>query len=222
MTGWKNSVTMGVASLALFLIITVLVVSGITQAADLQGLRVVNGLDLGQVGTWIMVQSTAYGRELVWSLLVLVMLLLGGRTTKFLAIELTILLVAGIVVGDAAKVLVQRPRPPTSEVALQVPPEFDFSYPSGHALIVSIGAAFCLARFRMRILAGLLAVEAGMVCYSRIYVGVHYPLDVIGGVLLGTAIALLGGRVLEKYLGEYLEDLSGLAVRVLNDGPVNV
>ncbi len=222
LTSWKNSVTIGIASLALFLIITVLVVSRVSQTADMQGLLLVNKADLGQVGIWIMVQSSTYGREVVWSLLVLIMLLLGGKRTKLLAIELSILLVAGIVIGDAAKLLVQRPRPSTSQVALLVQPDFDFSYPSGHALIVSIGAAFCLARFRNRILAGLLAVEAGIVCYSRVYVGVHYPLDVIGGILLGTAVALLGTCVLEKYSGRYLQDLSGLAVRLWRDGPVNL
>ena len=204
------------------MVVTVLVFSGISQTADLQSLLLVNKADLGQVGTWIMVQSSAYGREVVWGLLILIVLVLGGRTTKLLAIELAILLIAGIFVGEAAKAIIQRPRPLTGLVALRVPVDYDFSYPSGHALIVSIGAAFCLAKFRNKIVAGLLTVEAGIVCYSRVYVGVHYPLDVLGGILLGTALSFLGAALLEKYFGQYLQRLSEFAVRMWRDGPLSV
>ncbi len=222
MTSLKKSIAIGVVSLALFLTVSVLVVSGISQEADLQGLLLVNKADLGQVGTWIMVQSSAYGREVVWGLLVLIMLIMGGRATKLLAIELSILLIAGIFVGAAVKPLIERVRPLTSLVVLRVPAEYDFSYPSGHALIVSIGATFCLAKFRNKIPAVLLTVEAGLVCYSRVYVGVHYPLDVLGGILLGTALAFLGTTLLGKYFIRYLQGLSGFAVRMWRDGPLNV
>ena len=220
---WKRFVFAGLSSFILFVILTGLVVSGLTQAVDFQAAILVNRADLGQTGTWIMVLFTNYGREVVWSLLVLVMLLFGGRSTKLLGIELAILLVAGIVIGDVAKVLIQRPRPPLGQIVLRgVPAETDFSYPSGHALIVSIGAAFCIARFRRRAVAGLLALDAGLVCYSRVYVGLHYPLDVIGGVLLGIAIALVGAGLLDRYFGRYLEEWAGLVVRLLGSGPINL
>src|SRR2546422_6892932 len=94
------------------------------------------------------------------------------------------------------KILLPRPRPfPTIPLTLRIPNESDSSYPSGHALIVSIGAAFCLARFQRKIVAGLLTIEAGNVCYSRVYFGVHYPLDVAGGGRLRIGGALVWERL---------------------------
>ena len=213
----------GLSCLVGFAVITALVVSGVSQNADLQAALLVNQYNLGSVGASLMVLVTSYGREVVWGLLVIVMFLAGNKQTKLLAMELAVLFIVGILVGDLAKLLVQRPRPDmASGILLRVPAEADPSYPSGHALIVSIGAAFALARFHRKTLAVLLALEAGIVCYSRVYVGVHYPLDVAGGVLLGIGIALVGSVVVEKLLRSVLEKLLEPIMMVLKSGPLDI
>jgi membrane-associated phospholipid phosphatase len=92
-----------------------------------------------------------------------------------------------------AKILVQRPRPHVT--ARLIHGAGWYSYPSGHSmlapLVFGLGiivwtAPWTSARLRRSAiaLAALLAIAVGV---SRVYVGAHYPTDVIGGLLLGTA-----------------------------------
>jgi len=63
------------------------------------------------------------------------------------------------------------------------------SFPSGHAT-TGFACAATMARFApLRRAAVVLYALAVLIAYSRVYVGVHYPLDVLGGAVLGLLIA---------------------------------
>lgn len=124
---------------------------------------------------------------LLWIVIALVLALLYRR---FGVLVLTLVAVA---LADWAsmgiKAVVDRPRPPlrTAEPKTLVPMPHDASFPSGHAA-TSFAAATILS-FSFPRLAPLFYLLAAAVAFSRVYVGVHYPLDVIGGALLGILVA---------------------------------
>jgi membrane-associated phospholipid phosphatase len=92
---------------------------------------------------------------------------------------------------------VARPRPFVPDTEIILAADSKYAYPSDHSLIVAAEATVSVAvlyrnpSWKMKAVSMALVVEASIVCFSRIYVGAHYPLDVLGGILLGVGISLL-------------------------------
>jgi undecaprenyl-diphosphatase len=111
-------------------------------------------------------------------------------------------LVAGAVADAVVKPLVDRPRPYTSITTLQVvgQPPVSTSFPSGHAA-ACVAGALLLASTWPRARAGVWAV-AGLVAVARVYMGVHYPTDALGGAVVGWAVGwFVRGRTLWRWNG---------------------
>ncbi|MGD0805547.1 MAG: phosphatase PAP2 family protein [Candidatus Bathyarchaeia archaeon] len=124
--------------------------------------------------------------------LIIAFLLFGDERQKKNGLMLLILFIVLTTAGEIVKIVDFRIRPydALSNVRLLVSPEMDSSFLSGHTLIVVGGAIVSLIRMNRK-WAFLLTVEAALVSFSRIYVGVHYPTDALGGALLGASGALI-------------------------------
>ena len=143
----------------------------------------------------IMILLTEFGREVFWPITIILLFVLGGWTGKKTAVVIAISMLVLIPLGELAKDIVARPRPVIPASDFLISADKDYAFPSGHAVIVSAGATGALMLFRgtpkRLVVSTILAIEAALVCLSRIYVGGHYPLDVTGGILLGVGVSLI-------------------------------
>jgi undecaprenyl-diphosphatase len=120
----------------------------------------------------------------------------GGRRGRYLAAALLLsLLLTDAICGLVIKPLVHRVRPcfAVEGVTSLLPQIRSASFPSNHAAN-TFGAAtvFFAARGRWWALGFLVAAAVGV---SRIYVGVHYPSDVLAGAVIGSGLGLLAWRI---------------------------
>jgi membrane-associated phospholipid phosphatase len=152
--------------------------------------ELINSNQLVQLNS-VMVFLSKYGREYVWIPFTTLMFGLGGKFRRS-SLNLISAFIVSIVLGEISKRVMAEPRPflilHHYHLLLQEP--LDYSYPSGHALIVSAGAVVVLLTLPYYISIPM-TIEALAVSYSRVYVGAHWPIDVIGGWLLGSSIALV-------------------------------
>lgn len=113
----------------------------------------------------------------------------GWRATGFLML---CAMLAGLLIGEAGlKNIVCRPRPfmdYPGYAALLIPPPSGFSFPSGHTC-GSFAAAVTVFYRDKRWGAGALAL-AGLIGFSRVFLFVHYPTDVLAGAALGVLCAV--------------------------------
>jgi membrane-associated phospholipid phosphatase len=98
------------------------------------------------------------------------------------------------VLANVAKVIADRPRPyeVVADAVLRQPPAHGTSFPSSHTA-VTVAVVIALVPFLPRVLAWVAIAYAALVGWSRVYLGVHYPLDVLAGAGIGIAV---GGLVL--------------------------
>ena len=147
-----------------------------------------------------MIFMTQYGREAVLPIFIILIAAFGGQEGRKTAAVMSLSILVLIPISMIVKDIVARPRP-DQQISSLLPSDNEYSFPSGHATIVSAGAATALVLFRTknRILISIaLAAEAAIVCISRVYLGHHFPLDVVGGVLLGVGVSFMLVGVSDK------------------------
>ena len=134
---------------------------------------------------------------IIWIILT-VLLLIIPKTRKTGVIMMAALLVDVLLCNVFIKNLVARTRPFDVNTAVQllVAKPRDYSFPSGHtaASFASVTALYLAGEKKMWKVALVLAV---LIALSRLYLYVHYPTDIIGGVIFGSLSGYLGYKIVE-------------------------
>ena len=122
---------------------------------------------------------------LIWFGVALVVAVALRRASPFVLTALAVLAADGL--AGLVKLAVGENRPDEPGSLVDIP--HSHSFPSGHTATAFAGATM-LSAFVPRA-APAFYVLAAAIAYSRLYVGVHFPLDVVGGIVIGVATALL-------------------------------
>jgi undecaprenyl-diphosphatase len=191
-----------VSGAGLFVMLAGHVRSGKTQAFDESVIRWLGAHHTTTLDA-IMVEITALGTGAVVMMIVAVAALFLVLTQhKYSAVLLLASTAGGIVLDGVLKLGFNRPRP-----SIFVPEvhTVSSSFPSGHAMsaaIVYTTVAYLAARLHRRTWARWLVMMTAfivitLISFSRLYLGVHYPSDVLAGIAIGLAWAGFCMAILE-------------------------
>jgi undecaprenyl-diphosphatase len=122
---------------------------------------------------------------LVWLALGLALSVVWRRALPFVLVGLAVLAADGLAALVKAAVGENRPTEPDPLVTIP----HSHSFPSGHTA-TAVAGAMMLSYLVPRAAPAFFTLAAA-IAYSRLYVGVHFPLDVVGGAVIGVATALL-------------------------------
>lgn len=148
---------------------------------------------------WLMLGVTQIGNGIFAMVLALIVFL---SVDHLLAFELAIGTLILWLVVELLKVIFRRARPYTklNNIRIIGSRAGGYSFPSGHTsqtfFLVSLMLHYYNSDLRVSLVIYTISVLVGI---TRIYVGMHYPRDVIGGAILGTSFGILG-IVINSYI----------------------
>jgi undecaprenyl-diphosphatase len=163
------------------------------------------GLQIGWLDTAALALDTIGGEP--WAIVLIALAVVGLLILRRPAQALILVLSLGpLLISQELKELVGRPRP---DYLLIGPESESLSFPSGHAtyamifggLLIYFAGDLVRSRLPRRWLQGCLAALILAMGASRVYLGVHWPSDVIGGFLFG-GLALVGLIALRHLLSD--------------------
>lgn len=142
-----------------------------------------------------MILITLYGREFFLPFVMVLIFIVGGKIGRKTVVITSISILILIPIVSITKDYIERSRPFIPGLDTLISIDSSYSFPSGHSTIIAVGFVTIMVLFKgnkyTKILPVLLVIDGALVCFSRIYVGVHYPFDVLGGFFLGSGMSLL-------------------------------
>ena len=143
----------------------------------------------------LFVVASRLGDGIFWYALMGCLLMLDGAAALPAVVHMIAVGLACTVIYKSIKAQTLRPRPyaAQSDIALCAAPLDQYSFPSGHTLHATAFSLVALSYYPG--LFWLLAPFAALVAVSRVVLGLHYPSDVIAGVIIGALVAGLSACI---------------------------
>lgn len=177
-------------------------------------------------------EGITYIGEFGLSVMVCAVILFIIKKTRYAGFDMAVGIIFNLlIVNVILKFAVDRPRPWSEyegfvdfykQFGIRQP--LDSSFPSGHTAICFCGAVSLLFSYKIKALPAI--IVAVLVALSRIYLCLHYPTDVLGGALIGTACGI-GGHyaakgifaLMRKKLPKFTDKLFGAPLPVAAETP---
>lgn len=127
-------------------------------------------------------------RWLIWVLIAIISLVAVIKWERRTPFKIWVTVLAADVIAEVLKYIFKVPRPEISSPLLI----FDPAFPSGHTAMVAALGAFVFRKNKP--LGILLLVLSLIIGWSRVLLGVHYPLDILGGFAVGVTVGIITSK----------------------------
>lgn len=155
-----------------------------------------------------MILATYAGdKGFIWLLMASILLI--NRKTRYVGLLTLIVMIVTAIIGEGILkhiFLRQRPYDEFPFVDLLIGKYKSFSFPSGHAAS-SFASAYMLSKYLKKYALVFWSI-AGLISFSRVYLFMHYPSDVLAGMLLGLICGILISSIYEHKIKDKLNQVT--------------